>query len=138
MASLRRSQQAARAAIAADIGLGEDRPGGRMKRDYRKEWPQLYGTKREPVMIKVPSLNYLMVDGRGDPNGSAEYQYAVEALFSLSYTIKFAIKRETGADFAVMPLEGQWWCEDMRRFSVADKSNWLWTLMILQPPGVSA
>lgn len=109
-----------------------------MKLDYRKEWPQLYGTKREPVMVKVPQLNYLMIDGRGDPNGSSEYQQAVEALFSLSYTIKFAVKRETGVDFAVMPLEGQWWCEDMRRFNVADKSNWLWTLMILQPPEVGA
>jgi hypothetical protein len=79
-----------------------------------------------------------MVDGRGDPNNSREYKDAVEALFSLSYTIKFAVKRGSGTDFGVMPLEGQWWCEDMRRFSVDDKSSWLWTLMILQPPPVNA
>lgn len=109
-----------------------------MKLDYRKKWSNLYGTKREPVVVDVPPLAYLMVDGRGDPNGSREYQDAVEALFSLSYTIKFAVKRGTGTDYGVMPLEGQWWCEDMRRFSVDDKSNWLWTLMILQPPEVTA
>jgi hypothetical protein len=102
--------------------------------DYRKKLASLYGAGREPALVEVPPLTYLMVDGHGDPNHSREYREAVEALFSLSYTLKFTCKRETGTDFRVMPLEGQWWCEDMRRFSVEDKSNWLWTLMILQPP----
>jgi hypothetical protein len=106
--------------------------------DYKKEYREVYGAKREPRIVAVPPLTYLMVDGRGDPNKSRDYQEAVEALFSLSYTIKFAIKRESGTDYRVMPLEGQWWCEDMRRFSVDDKSAWLWTLMILQPPLVTA
>jgi hypothetical protein len=108
-----------------------------MKLDYRKKFSNLYGVKRQPVVVEVPRLTYLMVDGRGDPNNSPEYREAVEALFSLSYTIKFAIKRGAGPDFSVMPLEGQWWCEDMRQFSVDDKSRWLWTLMILQPPEVT-
>ncbi len=106
--------------------------------DYRKKFGELYGAKRAPAVVRVPALSYLMVDGRGDPNQAREYREAVEALFSLSYTLKFAVKRGAGKDFRVMPLEGQWWCEDMRRFSVDDKSNWQWTLMILQPPEVSA
>jgi hypothetical protein len=108
-----------------------------MKVDYKKKYSQLYGAKRDPQIIEVPSLSYLTIDGQGDPNTAAEYREAVEALFSLSYTAKFTIKRESGKDFGVMPLEGQWWCEDMRRFSVDDKSSWLWTLMILQPPEVT-
>jgi hypothetical protein len=106
--------------------------------DYRKKLSALYGAKRAPARVDVPPLTYLMVDGKGDPNDSREYREAVEALFSLSYRVKFAVKRATGTDLRVMPLEGQWWCEDMRRFSVHDKSNWLWTLMILQPREVSA
>lgn len=109
-----------------------------MKLDYRKKYSDLYGVKGEPVVVNVRPLSYLMVDGHGDPNHSREYQDAVAALFSLSYTLKFAIKRGAGKDFGVMPLEGQWWCEDMRQFSVDDKSRWLWTLMILQPPEVTA
>jgi hypothetical protein len=109
-----------------------------MKLDYRKKWSNLYGTKRDPVLVDVPPLAYLMVDGQGDPNHSPQYKEAVEALFSLAYTLKFAVKRGAGTDFAVMPLEGQWWCEDIRLFSVDDKTNWQWTLMILQPPEVTA
>jgi hypothetical protein len=106
--------------------------------DHRKRLAQLYGARREPQPVVVPPLAYLMADGHGDPNVSRGYAEAVEALYSLSYALKFAVKRRQGIDYRVMPLEGQWWCEDMRRFSVQDKSNWSWTLMILQPPEVGA
>lgn len=109
-----------------------------MSVDYRRKLAHLYGARREPEMIEVPLLSYLMIDGQGDPNISRAYADAVEALFSLAYTIKFALKRASGTDLRVMPLEGQWWCDDMRRFSVHDKQAWSWTLMILQPPEISA
>lgn len=104
--------------------------------DYRKKLADLYGARRQPEIVEVPRLQYLMVDGRGDPNVSPEYADAVAALFSLSYTAKFTLKRERKIDLRVMPLEGQWWCEDMRQFSVGRKDEWSWTLMILQPPEV--
>jgi hypothetical protein len=82
----------------------------------------------------VPPLRYLMIDGQGDPNTSAEYAGAVEALFSVSYTAKFAVKKGPGAiDYAVMPLEGLWWADDLSVFAADDKANWKWTMMILQP-----
>jgi hypothetical protein len=109
-----------------------------MSLDYRQEYAELYGARREPEVIDVPPLSYLMIDGQGDPNVSRDYADAVEALFSLSYTVKFALKRASGIDLRVMPLEGQWWCEDMRRFSVHDKAAWSWTMMILQPPEIGA
>jgi hypothetical protein len=109
-----------------------------MSVDLRRELGPLYGARREPAVVEVPTLSYLMIDGKGDPNVSRDYADAVEALFSLSYTMKFALKRASGFDFRVMPLEGQWWCEDMRRFSVDDKQAWSWTMMILQPPEIDA
>ena len=58
-----------------------------------------------------------MVDGRGDPNNSKSFEQAVEALYSLSYTLKFSLKKSPRAiDYGVMPLEGLWWADDPRVF----------------------
>jgi hypothetical protein len=76
----------------------------------------------------------LMIDGQGDPNISKDFQEGAEALFSLSYTLKFMIKKgERGIDYAVMPLEGLWWTDNMAEFNVENKDAWKWTLMIMQP-----
>jgi hypothetical protein len=105
------------------------------KIDLKKELKHLYqASAREVVQVEVPAMTYLMVDGAGDPNTERAYTEAVEALFSVSYTAKFTLKKSPRAtDYAVMPLEGLWWADDMSKFSVADKSNWKWTMMILQP-----
>ena len=105
------------------------------KIDFKKKLKELYQpSAKEVVQIKVPSMNYLMVDGEGDPNGSKSFSEAVEMLFSLSYTIKFMVKKGALAiDYGVMPLEGLWWADDMSAFSSGDKSKWKWTLMIMQP-----
>jgi hypothetical protein len=107
------------------------------KIDLVKQWKHLYAPPKMPVMVEVPPINFLMIDGHGDPNKSPEYQTAVEGLFSLAYTIKFAIKKGQGIEFAVMPLEGLWWVEDMREFSIDAKDDWDWTMMIAQPELVS-
>jgi hypothetical protein len=105
------------------------------KIDYKKELKHLYtASARQPVLIDVPSLNYLRIDGSGDPNTASAYKEAVESLFSLAYTIKFALKKGSAAiDYGVMPLEGLWWMDDMKQFSVTRKDEWKWTLMIMQP-----
>lgn len=95
--------------------------------------------KAEPALVDVPPQSYLMIDGRGDPNGSALYQEALEALYALAYGLKFALKRRDPArDFKVPPLEGLWWAEDMARFSMAEREPWLWTMMIALPDSVTA
>ncbi len=108
--------------------------------DYKKTLKHLYQpTAKEVVEVVVPSMNFLMVDGAGDPNTSLEYQQAVEALFSVAYTIKFSVKKGPLAlDYGVMPLEGLWWSDDMSTFSVNAKTDWKWTMMIMQPPLVTA
>lgn len=63
------------------------------KTDYKKELRHLYHATKEPVVVDVPPMNFLMIDGSGDPNTTPEYQHAVEALFSVSYAVKFKMKK---------------------------------------------
>lgn len=109
------------------------------KIDIKKNLKHLYQpSAKEVEQINVPTMNYLMADGEGDPNISPEFAAIVEALFALSYTLKFMIKNGTLAiDYGVMPLEGLWWADDMSSFSAGDKSKWKWTLMIMQPEFIS-
>lgn len=105
------------------------------KIDLRKQLKHLYQpSAKEVVQVDVPTMNFLMVDGEGDPNTSKDFSDAVEALFSLAYTLKFMVKKGSLAiDYGVLPLEGLWWADDMSAFSAGDKSNWKWTVMIMQP-----
>ena len=105
------------------------------KIDLKKDLKNLYQpSAKEVVEVDVPKFNYLMIDGKGDPNTSQAYSEAVEALYSVSYTAKFMVKKGAASkDYAVMPLEGLWWADDMAKFTAADKSNWKWTVMIMQP-----
>ena len=107
--------------------------------DLRKDLKQLYAPSAKVVAeVDVPRFNFLMIDGAGNPNNSQSYREAVEALFSVSYTAKFMIRKaEAPVDYAVMPLEGLWWADDMTKFSVDDKAAWKWTLMIMQPDFVT-
>ena len=109
------------------------------KVDYKKELKQLYlPSSKEVSVVEVPKQQFIMIDGQGDPNTSKEFQEAVEALFSLSYALKFIVKKgKTGIDYGVMPLEGLWWSDDMTTFNVENKSDWKWTLMIMQPEFVT-
>ena len=108
------------------------------KIDFKKELKYLYKpSKKEPVIVEVPKMNFLMIDGRGDPNTSQEYKDAIATLYPISYALKFAVKKRQGIDYGVMPLEGLWWVEDMALFSVEDKGDWEWTAMIMQPEYVT-
>jgi hypothetical protein len=103
------------------------------KVDPRRELKHLYGARQAPEFVDVPELSFLMIDGHGDPNRAPRYQAVVQALYAVSYKLKFAIKRAGGPDYTVAPLEGLWWTQDMASFSVEDKSDWDWTMMIMQP-----
>jgi hypothetical protein len=110
-----------------------------VKVDFKRELPNLYKPGRDPALVEVPELSFLMIDGHGDPNTSAEYLEALEALFSVSYTLKFTVKRAAGGfDYAVMPLEGLWWSPDGWNVGFTDKSAWEWTSMIMQPDEITA
>jgi hypothetical protein len=105
------------------------------KIDYKKVLKDLYmPPAKEITVVDVPEMNFLMIDGKGDPNISQEYKEAIEALYALSYTLKFMCKKgKKQIDYGVLPLEGLWWVPNMKDFSVECKNEWLWTAMIMQP-----
>ena len=107
--------------------------------DLKTELMALYSApSANPVIVDVPPMNFLMVDGAGDPNSAPAYAAAVAALYATSYTLKFMFKRGAEAiNYSVMPLEGLWWADDMADFAKGDKSNWKWTAMIMQPAFVT-
>lgn len=105
------------------------------KVDYKQELKHLYRPSTKKVkIVDVPEMNFLLIDGKGDPNTSQTFKDAIDVLFPLSYTMKFIIKKgETGIDYSVMPLEGLWWADNMSSFCMDNKDDWEWTLMIMQP-----
>lgn len=111
--------------------------------DYKKEYRDLYLPETKPMIIDVPKMLFIMVDGKGNPNTCAAYQNAIEALYGLSYTIKMS--KMTGTqpegyfDYVVPPLEGLWWLESesFDGLRVTDKDKFCWTAMIRQPEFVT-
>lgn len=102
-------------------------------------WLALYrATRDKPQLVDVPQASFLMIDGAGDPNTVPAYTAAIEALYSVSYTLKFTLKKVAGLDYHVMALEGLWWAAGMQAFSSGRKDDWFWTMMIAQPDSVTA
>jgi hypothetical protein len=105
--------------------------------DLRRELRGLYSATAFPALVDVPELPFLMIDGHGDPNTAPVYRDAVQALYSVAYAVRSAL-RDDGVDARVMPLEGLWWTDDMATFSTDARSDWDWTLMILLPGQATA
>ncbi|MGE5680619.1 MAG: GyrI-like domain-containing protein [Bacillota bacterium] len=120
------------------------------KIDFKKEFKELFNPPVSKVsVVDVPEMNFIMVDGKGDPNNSELFNDAVESLYSVAYSVKFSLKRQYSKaslseasvtedkafpDYTVPPLEGLWWCGDNTgQFNIDDKETWKWTLMIMQP-----
>jgi hypothetical protein len=107
--------------------------------DLKKEFKYLYAPSAKKIeIVQVPSLQFTMIDGaieKGyEPGNSPSFQEATQALYGISYTLKFMLKkRKTNAvDYPVMALEGLWWVEN-GVFDITVKDNWFYTLMIMQP-----
>lgn len=108
------------------------------KIDFKKELKTLYAPKnKEWEFVDVPAMNFIMIDGEGNPNTSSSYAEAVEALFTVAYTVKFISKRELGRDYGVAPLEGLWYADDMKVFEQKNKDAYKWTMMIMQPEWIT-
>lgn len=108
------------------------------KIDFKKSLDCYHAQNHKLHVIDVPKMQYLMIDGHGDPNSSQEFQQAIVALYPVAYKLKFASKQELEKDYVVMPLEGLWWAQDMTTFTSArDKSQWDFTLMIMQPDWIT-
>ena len=109
------------------------------KIDFKKQFKQFYRPSAKQVdAVDIPTWNYLMIDGEGDPDSTPAFTDAIEALYPLSYTLKFMIKKgDIGVDYGVLPLEGLWWADDLDDFVNGNKANWRWTLMMMQPEWIT-
>ncbi|MCT1432398.1 GyrI-like domain-containing protein [Dietzia maris] len=106
--------------------------------DIKRARRDLYSGKAGRVdLVEVPPMDFLMVDGRGDPNTAPEYGAAVEALYATSYAVRAAARTVLGRVHTVGPLEGLWYADDPQVFTARDKAAWSWTMMIWQPDWVT-
>ncbi len=102
------------------------------KIDLRKQLKHLYSSSKKPSIINVTPAKFLAITGRGEPGGEA-YQAALNALYSVAYSVKFKAKA-AGNDFVVMTLEGLWWLDDPKAsFERVPREKWNWKSMIRQP-----
>jgi hypothetical protein len=111
-----------------------------MPYDFKKEQKELYLPKNL-IIVDVPEMTFIMVDGIGNPNTSQSYKTAIEILYGLSYSIKMSKmggKAPTGYfDYVVPPLEGLWWLKGGKAIDFAEKDKFCWTSMIRQPDFVT-
>ncbi|MGW7532320.1 GyrI-like domain-containing protein [Amycolatopsis sp. NPDC054798] len=129
------------AMLAADLAWTESvltKETAMEKYDIKKAHRALYSpSAKDFTVVEVPALQYLAADGHGDPNTAPEYTNAVEALYGIAYSVKFASKKTLGRDFVVGPLEGLWQADDPSVFLTRDKEKWDWTMLISLPDWIT-
>lgn len=98
--------------------------------------PAYSASAEKAVLVEVPTIQYLMIDGQGAP-GSPAFQEAVEVLTAMANAIHSDRRRRTRHVPSVMPLEALWCAPGTRDPSLesflSDRAHWVWTLMIAQP-----
>jgi hypothetical protein len=108
-----------------------------VKTDFKKQI-ETYAARRGAFsVVTVPPMQFLMIDGHGDPNTAKAYQDALTTIYPVAYRLKFFSKGELDRDYAVMPLEALWWSDDLDSFTTRDKSRWDWTLMDMVPDWIT-
>jgi len=110
--------------------------------DYKKEYKDLYLPKAKPVIIDVPEMSFVAVEGKGDPNEEdGEYKKAMGILYSIQFTIKMSKMGNTKLngyfDYVVPPLEGFWWIDGKEWLFQKDKSKYNWISLIRLPEFVN-
>lgn len=106
-----------------------------MAADFRKQMAPYITARREPRVIRLPRLKFLMVTGRGDPAKGKEFREAVQALYTLIYTLKFSGKAGSRQrEMPVLPLDALWWMPGRKGFPAnAPRSAWRWQAMLAVP-----
>ena len=109
------------------------------KADLRREIATYAAPRGRFQVVEVATAQFLTLEGHGDPNTSAAYADALATLYPVAYRLKFASKTTLERDYVVMPLEAQWWSDDLTTFTSArDKSRWSWRLLNLVPSWLGA
>lgn len=105
------------------------------KIDYKKDFKEYYIPKKKPSIVNIPSMNFITIEGKGDPNGE-EFGLRLEALYSFSYAVRMSHKSSNPPknyyEYVVFPLEAIWDIED-KSLDSSMKENYLYKAMIRQP-----
>lgn len=107
--------------------------------DLKKQDKALYYPSPDNISeVDVPPMQFLMIDGAGNPNTQPRYTEAVQTLYTLAYGIR-AISKAQGILYSVMPLEGLWWFENGAPIDGDEnyKDQFIWTLLIRQPDHIT-
>lgn len=112
--------------------------------DLKQQYKHLYNpSAKQPAVVDVPRLSFARIDGQIEPDlapgTSPAFQAAVSALYGISYTLKFMLKKrpESPVDYPVMPLEAFWWT-DTGEYDLTQPGGWRWTAQILQPEVITS
>lgn len=110
--------------------------------DYKKEYKEFYMPKNKPSIVDVPTMNYIAVRGKGDPNAEdGEYKAAIGLLYGIAFTIKMSYKGNYKIngyfDYVVPPLEGFWWQNGVEGIDYAHKESFEWISLIRLPDFVT-
>lgn len=103
-----------------------------MKYEWRKQEKELYLPKQIPTLIQVPTMQFLTIQGTGNPNTSKNYPLEIAALYAVSYALRMKMKK-TGVEYVVYPLEAVWTTSDGSRDEQLNKDAFEYKLMIRQP-----
>lgn len=106
--------------------------------DYKKEYKEFYMPKKAPSVVEVPSMNYIAVRGKGDPNDeNGEYKKTIGLPYAIAFTIKMSKKGDHQIDgyfdYVVPPLEGFWWQEGKTEIDYSRKDDFCWISLIRLP-----
>jgi len=108
-----------------------------VKIDFKKTMKEIYQPNpKEVVLIDIPEMQFLKIDGMGSPGDSKEYQDALAVLYAIAFKTKF-LSKAIGKDYVVPPLEGLWWADNMEDFIEGNRDKWKWTMMIMQPDWIT-
>lgn len=110
--------------------------------DFKKEYKEFYMPKNEPSVVTVPTMNFLAVRGKGDPNEeNGEYKKSIGLLYAIAFTIKMSYKGSHKIDgyfeYVVPPLEGFWWQNGLSNVDYAHKENFNFISIIRLPDFVT-
>ena len=106
--------------------------------DYKKEYKEYYIPKNKPVLVSIPTMNYIAINGHGDPNDEkGEYKDALSLLYSIAFTLKMSYKTDYHIEgyfsYVVPPLEGLWWQNNSNTIDYQHKEDFNWISMIRLP-----
>lgn len=110
--------------------------------DYKKEYKEFYMPPKKPCIVEVPTMNYIAVRGKGNPNDeNGEYKESIGLLYGIAFTIKMSHKGDHKIDgyfeYVVPPLEGFWWQDGVDGIDYAHKENFSFISLIRLPDFVT-